>query len=723
MKISHFYNKTKQMEHEIKVKKSLYESHNIHRDISWLSFNARVLQEAKDIRNPLLERVKFLGIYSKNLSEFFHVRMPYHLNLIRINKSTRKQLSFSPKRLVKKLISIVNQQQIEFTRIFNSEIIPELQNHDISFKNLENITENQLKYIHEYFTNTVRLHVDPLLMRGKSVSPFLKDASLYLGILLTDKHSKFDIKSNEYGLVRIPSDILPRFIVLPTEGARNDIIMLDDVVRYGLCFLFPGFEVEAAYSFKMTRDAELYIDNSVSGELKDAIKKSLHKRQVGIPARFVYDRNMPQDLLTFLTDSFDLGKYDKIKEGRYQNYHDLLSFPSFGKNELLNQPLENLKYSPLEDSIDPLEIILKSDHFIHPPYHSFESVIRFFEFSSKDPMVTELMITQYRIGDNSRILNALIFAAQNGKKVTVFLEIQARFDEQSNLTWGEKLEDAGVTVIYSMPGVKVHCKIGLVKRKENNVIQKYAILSTGNFHEYNSKIYSDMCLFSSDNRICGEVDLIFEYLGSKPSQAPVFDHLLVGKINLRKELVQLIDNEIESAKNNKKGHIILKMNSLEDPLIIEKLYEASNAMVKIELIVRGICCLVPGVPEVSENIRIISILDRYLEHARVYYFYANGYKKLYLSSADWMTRNLSRRIEAAFPVYDKNIKKTIINLLKIQLLDNVKTRIIDVKQLNDYVTNKNQPIQSQHCTHYMFKKKTSKQTAIGSNRLVYGYSD
>lgn len=437
------------MEHNNRILRQTETPRLVHRDLSWLSFNARVLQEAKDKRNPILERLKFLGIYSKNLGEFFHVRMAYHLNLIRINKSTRKKLDYSPKRLIKKITNIVNQQQIEFTRIFNEEIMPALLENNINIKNLDSISDVQRSFVHEFFNDTLRLHVDPVLMRGKSVNPFLKDGSLYLGILLQD--NKHEFVYEEYGLVRIPSDILPRFIILPSVGQDHDIIMLDDILRYGMPILFPGFEIKGAYSFKMTRDAELYIEGDFSGSIKQAIKKSLSKRQIGIPARFVYDRNMPNALIEYLTDSFDLNKYDKIKEGRYQNYFDFIKFPSFGKNELFNNPLKSIKYRPMEDALDIFEVIRNADQFIHPPYHTFESVIKFFEEATADESVTDIYITQYRIGNDSRILKALMRGAKRKKKITVFVEVQARFDEKSNLEWGEKLEDAGVNVIYPIP--------------------------------------------------------------------------------------------------------------------------------------------------------------------------------------------------------------------------------------------------------------------------------
>ncbi len=690
------------MEIEVSNKIDKSKGRTVHRDLSWLSFNERVLQEATDKRNPLLERVKFLGIYSKNLGEFFHVRMAYHLNLVRINKSIRKRLNYSPKKLIKQIICIVNLQQIEFSRIINNEIKPELESNNIRIKNLKTISERQLLFINAYFNDTLRLHVEPLLMRGKAINPFLKDASLYLGILLEGK-SKND-NDNEYGIVRIPSDILPRFVILPSDDAYNDVILLDDILRHGLPLLFPGFRITNAHSFKMTRDSELYIASDFSGSLKDAIKKSLRKRQTGTPARFVYDRDMPANLLSFLTNSFDLNKYDKIKEGRYQNYSDLLKFPNFGKFDLLNTPFDKLKYPLIEEAIDPYEVIRNEDHFIHPPYHTFDSVIQFFEFAAHDNLVTEICVTQYRIGANSRINNALISASRNGKKVTVFMEVQARFDEKENMEWGEKLEQVGVKVIYSIPGMKVHCKIGLVKREKLNTTETFAILSTGNFHEANSKIYSDMCLFTSHKEICYELYEIFKQLESPPEEPVVFKHLLVGKNNLRERLEDLIDAEISNAKKGKKAYIILKMNSLEDDGMILKLMEASKANVKIDLIIRGICCLIPDRFASDRNIRIISIVDRYLEHSRVYYFYANGADKLYLSSADWMTRNLNRRVEVAFPIYDNSIKYNIMKILNLQLCDNVKARVIDFLQDNSYKLNDKPLVQSQKSIYNYLSK-------------------
>ena len=687
---------------EIEINDALY----VHRDLSWMSFNERVLQEAKDPSNPLFERIKFLGIYSKNIGEFFNVRMANHLNLIRMNKKMKKKLDFSPKKLLKKIISISNQQQTEFSRIMNQEINVELKNNGILIKDLNDLSPEQILFIKEYYNNTLRLYAQPLLMRGKKINPFLKNGSLYLGILLKEKNKSNGIK--EYGILRIPSVELPRYILLPSHSEAKELIILDDIIRYSIPLLFPGFEIEGAFSFKLTRDAELYIDNEFSGNLKDMIRKSLIKRQIGPPARFVYDREMPDELRNYLSTAFELNKFDMIREGRYQNNFDLLDFPDFEKYELKNKKLMSLEYRPLQNESTIFRVIKMKDHMIHPPYHSYDSVVKFFEVAAKDSKVTEIKITQYRVSKSSLIMQNLMVAAKSGKKVTVFVEVKARFDEKSNLEWGEKLEAAGVKVIYSIPGIKVHSKIALVKRIERKKEKLYSFLSTGNFHEDNAKIYSDMGLFTADVAITKEVSSIFSNLEGEINNNIEYNHLLVGKSNLREKLIDMIDNEIRLAKLGKKASILLKMNSLQDKVMIDKLYEASQAKVDIRLIIRGVCCLKPNIVGLSENIKVISIVDRYLEHARVYVFNNDGIEKIYLSSADWMLRNLSRRIETAFPIYDKDLRNEIMTILNYQLNDNVKARIIDQKQTNKYVRNDSPKFQSQiEIYNYLLQKSNA----------------
>lgn len=676
----------------------------IPRDISWLSFNARVLQEAKDPAVPLLERLKFLAIYSNNLDEFFRVRMANHRNLLRVGKKTKKALLLNPKETVKAIQRIVNEQQEEFSHIFLEEIIPELKEHGINLVRRLDLTPVQQQFVENFFKDSMLPYAQPVLLIEKKIRPFLNNAALYLAVQLQDKES--NSQEVQCAVVKIPTDYLPRFITLPSIEGKHDIILLDDIVRHSISWMFPGYEIVDTYSMKLTRDAELYIDDEFSGDLIQKIRNSLAKRQVGPASRFVYDRDMPKEMLTFLKDAFDLEKYDTLPEGRYHNNFDFFKFPDFGMSHLKNTPFPPLPYLPLENTEDFFETMRSADHMIHVPYHSYESVIRFFETAAIDPLVTHIKIVQYRVAKKSRIMSALIEAVKAGKQVTAFIEVKARFDEEANLRWGEKLEAAGVNVHYSFPGVKVHSKIALINRIEDGKNCLYTYLSTGNFHEDTAKIYSDFGLFTTDKRLTNEVARVFSYLETVKVPLQPFKHLLVGQFNLRQDLNEMIQVEIENALAGKKAEIILKMNSLQDEEMIRRLYEASNAGVKITLIIRGICCLVPGVRGFSENITAFSIVDRFLEHARVFVFHNSGDEKIYMSSADWMVRNLSYRIEVTYPIYDKTIKQQVKDLLQIQINDNVKARVLDNIQSNTYrLTGSDLSIRSQIDTYFYFKRK------------------
>jgi len=676
----------------------------IHRDISWLSFNYRVLQEAKDKAVPLFERLKFLAIYSNNLDEFFRVRVASNRNLVRVGKKTKKKLEYDPKHLLKDILRIVNKQQVEFSDIFENQIIPELKEHDINLLRRLDLNKEQRSFVESYFSEYMLPYVQPVLLVKHKIRPFLNTAALYMTVLMKDKSRSH--APDEYAIVKIPSDHLPRFIDVPSAEGQHDLIMVDDIVRHSLSAMFPGYDILDTYSVKLTRDAELYIDDEFSGNLIQKIKTSLGKRQVGPASRFVYDREMPKHLLSFLMDAFDLDKMDLLVEGRYHNNFDFFKFPSFGKNHLKNVPLPPMSYTPLEEAEDFFATIKKSDHLISVPYHSYESVIRFFEEAADDPAVTHIKITQYRVAKESRIMKALMKAVKSGKQVFVFIEVKARFDEEANLSWGEKLEAAGVRVHYSFPGVKVHAKLGLIAREEGDDTKFYGYLSTGNFHEDTAKIYGDYGLFTSDKRLTNEVVRLFTYLETVKPPTQDFKHLLVGQFNLRTDLVKLIDKEIAAAKKGKPAEIFLKMNSLQDDKMINKLYEASQAGVKVKLIVRGICSLVPQLKGISENIEAISIVDRFLEHARVFVFHNQGKPTILLSSADWMTRNLSFRVETAFPIFDKNVRQQILDMLDIQWSDNVKARILDEKMTNKYHNDGQElAIQSQVETYYYFKRR------------------
>ncbi len=679
-----------------------------HRDISWLDFNYRVLQEARDPAVPLFERIKFLAIYSNNLDEFFRVRVANNRNLHRIGKKTRKRLDFDPRQILKDVVEIVNQQQIIFNEIFEDEILPELKTHHIELLRKDQLSEQQMEFIDEFFQENMLPFVQPVLLVDFKVRPFLNNGALYLAILLQETTQDAETTPNqEYAIVKIPSDHLPRFIQLPSIGEKKDIIILDEIVRHSIeKYLFPGYKIIDSYSIKLTRDAELYIDDEYSGDLIEKIKKSLNKRNVGPASRFVYDRSMPTEMLDYLMELFSLEPFDILQEGRYHNNSDFFKFPDFDMHHLKNHPMPPIPYPALEEAACIFDAIGKKDHLNHPPYHSYESVIRFFEQAASDPDVTHIKVVQYRVARKSRIMEALIKAAKAGKQVTVFIEVKARFDEEMNLMWGEKLHKAGINVHYSFPGLKVHSKIALISKLEDNQPVLYTYLSTGNFHEDTVKIYSDLGLFTADKRITSEVARLFRFLETVKLPKENFEYLLVGQFNLRAELVRLVKKEIEAAKNGKTAGIILKMNSLQDPAMIELLYEAHNAGVKIDLIIRGINSLVPGVEGFSEKINAISIVDRFLEHARVFVFHNGGEEDVYISSADWMVRNLSYRIETVVPILDPQIKEEILDLLNIQLRDNVKSRDLHFEKINSYRTGTGDlNIRTQHETYYYYKRK------------------
>jgi polyphosphate kinase len=692
----------------IKTNKALFETENhmpyIHRDISWLSFNYRVLQEAMDTSVPLFERIKFLAIYSSNLDEFFRVRMANQRNLLRVGKKTKRELETPPKMVVREIQQIVNRQQQEFSRILEKQIVPALRKHGIFLIRRLELNEEQQAFVEMYFRQHMLPYVQPVLLVKNKIRPFLINRALYLSALLRssdDPHGP-----EEYAIVNIPSDHLPRFVQLPSRGNRHDVIFLDDIVRHSLSWMFPGYDILDTFSIKLTRDAELYIDDEYSGDLIQKIKDSLAKRHVGPASRFVYDRDMPASMLALLQEVFSLDKYDILQEGRYHNNFDFFRFPDFGMHQLKYNTLEPLPHPSLSDSNDLFRTIRNRDQLIHTPYQSYDSVVRFFEEAAKDPKVTHIKITQYRVARKSRILEALINAVKAGKQVSVFIEVKARFDEEANIKWGERLEKAGVSVHYSFPGVKVHAKLGLIRRMESKGPRLYTYLSTGNYHEETARVYSDYGLFTADERLSTDVARVFSYLETGKEPVQPFEHLAVGQFNLRSQLMELIDFEKSQAQAGNKGHIILKMNSLQDREMIEKLYEASNAGVEISLIVRGICCLAPGMAGYSERIKAISIVDRYLEHGRIFYFHHGGEERIYMSSADWMVRNLSFRVETTFPVFDAHIKAEIKDYLNIQLSDNVKARNLDASMSNAYQRlNGDIPIRSQMETYYYLKRK------------------
>lgn len=676
----------------------------IHRDISWLSFNYRVLQEAMDTSNPLLERVKFLAIYSSNLDEFFRVRIANHRNLVRAGKKTLKEFEVAPDKLLADLLNIVKKQQELFSNIFEDMIVPNLKNNGIHILRRLQLSENQAEFVENYFTDRLLPFVQPVLLVEGKIKPFLNNGALYLAIILQDKD--VEKAKTSYAIVKIPSDHVNRFLVLPQEeNGQHHVIMLDDVVRHSVSMIFPGYDIVNSYSIKLTRDAELYIDDEFSGDLIEKIRKSLKKRHVGPASRLVYDRSIPKKFLDYLTRVLELSDFDLLPEGRYHNNSDFFKFPSFDKSHLKELPLPPIPYKLLEDTPLFFKAIKERDHLINVPFHSYESVIRFFEEAAEDPRVTHIKIVQYRVAKESRIMKALAKAVKAGKNVVAFIEVKARFDEENNLQWAAFLEKSGVNVYYSMPGLKVHAKMAMIRRVENGTPTIYSYLSTGNFHEDTAKVYTDFGLFTADKNICKEVTRVFSYLETKNRPEQPFEHMLVGQFNLKSSLLDFIDQEIVNHKAGKKSGIILKLNSIQDKEMIDALYKASKAGVKITLICRGICSVIPKIKGISDNIEAFSIVDRFLEHSRVFIFENGGDKKIYLSSADWMVRNLNHRVETAVPIYDEELRTEILDLLKIQILDNIKARSLNHNEVNEYRKNSNDlTVRSQIETYYYHKR-------------------
>jgi polyphosphate kinase len=654
-----------------------------HRDISWLAFNGRVLQEAADRRNPLYERIKFMAIFSSNLDEFYRVRVASVRALLEIKKKTAKKLDFEPEQLLKRLLKVVSVQQAEFGELFRNVIRKELGRNRITLANESQLTAAQKSTVMEYFTSTVVPLLEPVFLSGDRNPPFLENRALHLVVRLskkppeeaTEKERNEDL--TQYVFLEIPAGRLPRFYVLPGEGKKHVVMFLDDVIRLGLESFFPRHDVKGAHSVKLTRDAELYIDDEYSGDLVGKIVKALQKRKEGPPSRFLYDQDMPKKTLAFLVKYFNLVNDELVPGGRYHNFHDLFGFPNPRAPELMDEPWQAASATAGFGEIRRRDILL------YYPYHAYAPVIDFLSEAADDPAVTAIDITLYRVAKDSQVVEQLVRAAHGGKKVTAFVELKARFDEESNIRWAGEMQKAGARVFYSFPDLKVHAKMCLVSRMENEKAVTFGYLSTGNFNEKAALQYTDFGLFTADPRLTGEMQRVFNILKRKKDHGE-FEHLLVAPYNLRQRLEALIDAEIKRAKKGEPAGIIAKMNSLEDRRMITRLYEAGEAGVKISLIVRGICCLVPGVRGVSRNIEVVSIVDRFLEHPRAYIFHNGGDELVYLSSADWMKRNLAHRIEVAFPVHDPGLKNTVRSVIDLQLADTVKARVVNKAQDNRY---------------------------------------
>ncbi len=655
----------------------------INRELSWLSFNERVLQEAQDKNVPLIERIRFLGIFSNNMDEFFKVRVATIKRMIDIQVGSKAVEGEKPKQIMSMIQNKVIRLQHKFEYTYH-HILGELEQKDIFIINEKELNLKQEEFVKQYFRDKVLSFLSPVMLHNVDKSPYLKDKSIYLATKLTSAEPGIE---TEYALIEVPTDILPRFITLPSENHRRFIILLEDIIRYSLKDLFAilHFDMFNAWIIKLTRDAELDMDNDVSKSFLERMSEGVAGRKTGQPVRFVFDNCIARDLMETIIKKLNLEEGNNlIPGGRYHNFKDFMSFPKIGGEKLLYKKDIPVGHKLVENQKSILDVMAERDFMLHVPYQDFNIFISMLQEASIDPRVKEISLTVYRVARNSKVMNALMTAAKNRKKVNVIIELQARFDEEANIYWSRILEECGVNVYFGIPGLKVHSKLVYISRKEGNKKMAYACVGTGNWHEGTALVYSDLILFTSNKQITKEVYKVFDFFANTYKNY-TYRHLVASPLYMRKKMYSLIDNEINNAKTGKEAYIILKLNSLVDKEIIYKLYQANNAGVKISLIIRGICSLIPGIKGMSENIKAISIVDKYLEHSRIIIFCNGGNELYYISSADWMTRNLDRRIEIACPIYDKEIQQELKDMIDIQLKDNVKARIINEEQNNHYL--------------------------------------
>ncbi len=644
----------------------------IPKEISWLSFNERVLQEADNKDVPLLERFKFLGIYSNNLDEYFRVRVATLRKLSHLSAKSKNILGYNPKATLKKIQEIVLEQNTKFEKIYKTLIL-ELSNHNIHIINEKELNQEQSEFVREYFLKEVRTRLMPFMIEKDSELPNLTDDAIYLAIQLNNTKSG----RKKYALLEIPTDVLPRFIVLPSKGEEKYVIFLDDIIRFGLkdIFFILDFDDFSAYTIKLTKDAELEIADDISESYIDKLSKSVHQRKWGTPVRFIHDRKIPEDLLKYLTKKLKFGPDDAIiPADRYHNFKDFMNFPRLSKKKFYFEPLVPLPHKDIPHGRSILSAMKKKDIMLYFPYHSFDYLIDLLREASIDPFVISIQITLYRLARNSSVINALLNAVRNGKSVTTVVELQARFDEEANILWGKKLMDEGVKVIYGVPGLKVHAKLLLITRVKDDILKRYSAIGTGNFNEDTARVYCDHLLLTTNIKITNEVFKTFNFFNINYKKDNYY-HLVLSPFALRNKIILLIENEIKNAKAGKKAYIHLKLNNLTDTEIINYLYEAGAAGVNIKLIVRGMISLVPGLKDISENIRARGIVDRFLEHSRFMIFCNNGNEECFITSADLMPRNIDRRIEVTCPIFDKSIKNDLRKLFQIQWNDTVKARI------------------------------------------------
>ncbi|HEU4607460.1 MAG TPA: polyphosphate kinase 1 [Chitinophagaceae bacterium] len=692
----------------------------IQRDISWLAFNARVLQEAADPSVPLRERVKFLGIFSNNLDEFFRVRVATLRRMHELGSKIRNMhLEEEPGEILDMIQQVVLEQQAEFNEIWN-RVKKELEHENIHLLSEKRLNREQQRHIQEYFEEEVRSNIIPLMVESIPQFPYLRDKSIYLGVVLSKRNGTLKRK---YAIIEVPSKALGRFYQLPSPPGEHHIILLEDIIRFNLknIFSYFGYDRFESWVFKVTKDAEIDLDNDISTSLIQKIEKGVKNRRKGKTVRFVYDKEMDAGLLDYLMRKLSLSKKDSlIPGGRIHNFRHFMDFPEVFKKR--GQRKKPFLHPFLRNVTRVTDVMLERDIMLSFPYHSFNPVIDLLREAAMDPDVMAIKITAYRLAPQSKIINALINAVRNGKQVTVMLELRARFEEEANLEWKERLEEEGVKVIISIPNLKVHAKLCLIKKRLANRILHYGFVSTGNLNEKTARLYGDHCLLTSNRYIMADVNRLFNYLekwkeGTKWLKA--CKTIIPCPSGLRKELGRLINKEIRLAKAGKPAAITLKMNSLSDATLIEQLSEAARCGVQLNMIIRGIFCMNIENKKFKSAPRAISIVDEYLEHARIFIFHNNGDEKVYISSADWMVRNLDHRVEATCPIIDPDIKKVLKNILRIQLSDNVKARILDSGLNNRYVRDRKQrKVRSQlDIYNYLYQKTIDKSQVIPATQV------
>lgn len=696
------------------------------RDISWLSFNERVLQEAADETVPLKERIKFLGIFSNNLDEFFRVRVAGLKRMTELGNKARMHLEQNPQLILDEIQERVFDLQEKFDRTWN-EIIRLLKKEKIYLVDEKKLTITQQKFVHDFFDENIRSYIVPLMIENISSFPVLNDKSIYLACRLsTSDHSI----PQRYALVSVPVRSVPRFIILPSRQDEHHIILLEDIVRFCLpkIFSFFGYDQFSAHVIKLTRDAEIDIDNDVSTTLIQKIEKGLRNRKKGKPVRLVFDKDIEPELLNYLVKRLGLSAKDNlIPGGRIHNYKDFMEFPDsvFRQKATRKKPFT---HPDLMHAKSVTSVVMDRDVLLHFPYHSYDSVIDLLREAAIAPDVISIKVTCYRLARRSKIINALTNAVRNGKHVTVMLELKARFDEEANLEWKAELEEAGVKVLLGVPELKVHAKLCLIKKRENNVTTHYGFVSTGNLNERTALVYGDHCLLTSDRTIMADVNRVFTYLENPKIREPFLracKTLIVSPVGMRKSLISFINREIKFAKKKRPAAITLKLNSLSDSILIEKLHEAARAGVVIKMIIRGICCMITDYKKFKVPIQAISIVDEYLEHARVMIFHNGGDEKVFISSADWMVRNIDHRVEAACPILEPGMKKELKDLLDIQLHDNIKARILDSELSNQYVNPRNtKKIRSQvEIYNYLYRIRQEKENKTAGKSEITEISE